>query len=1395
VPRHESFFDLGGHSLLMARVHRRLQSLLDRKIPMVHLFRHPTVASLAASLVAEGMAPAAEARGGPEVAAPLPGRAHGPVAVVGMAGRFPGADDVEALWEMLVGGTEGIRRFSDEELLAAGVAPDRLADPRYVKARGALEGADRFDAALFGMSPREAQITDPQQRLLLECAWEALENAGWDPSRFDGQIGVFGGVSANRYLRHVESDRELMEAVGPFQVALANHADYVATRIAYKLDLTGPALTVQTACSTSLVAVHLAARSLLAGECDLALAGGASVHAPEVKGYLHFAGGIDSPDGHTRAFDAEASGVVNGSGAGVVVLKRLDDALADGDTVHAVIRGSALNNDGAHKVGFTAPSEEGQARAVRQALEAAGIDPAEIGYLEAHGTATPLGDPVEVAGLSRAFDGAGRRSTCALGSIKTNIGHLDAAAGIAGLIKAVLAVERGQVPPSLHYRRANPELDLTSGPFFVADRLLDWPVDGRPRRAGVSSFGIGGTNVHAVLEEPPAGEASEEPPRAAELLVLSAAEPEALADAAARLADHLEGRRPEGKELDGKQLDGKQLEGKQLDSTDLADVAWTLQVGRRALAHRRAVVCRRPEDAVERLRTAGGPYEAAGEAMGPPPPVVFLFPGQGSQYPGMGEELYSSEPVFREVVDRAVEVLRPELGLDLREVLFPIDGGDGAGQENAARLQRTELAQPALFTFGVALARLWTSWGVRPAALVGHSVGELAAACVAGVFSLDDGLRLVAARGRLMAEQPPGSMLGVALDEDELAPYLERRPSLSLAAVNAPRACVVSGPGDDVEELAAALAAVDVETRPLHTSHAFHSAAMDPVVESFAEAVRAVPRSAPSIPVISTVTGAPLTAEEAADPAYWGRQARLPVRFASALGSLLEGGLQGVGEVAVVEVGPGRTLATFCKQHPRRDALATVAGSLPHPRQDLQPLDVLLASLGRLWSRGVEVDWAALADGRRRRRVPLPTYPFRRRSHSVGALAKGFAVGGAADGEAELEAAAAGGPGDCPGDGPGETGIPGSAAPQTPTEGSVAEVWEAMLGVDGVDRDDDFFDLGGSSLMGVQLAARLGERFGVELRGDYLLEAPTLAELAALVDEHAAASEEGAPRPAASCLVRLQKTAGRRPPLFLVHQVGGHVYTFRPLVRELGGDQPLYALRSRGIEPGEEPITTIEEMAAHYLDLVRQEQRDGPYFLGGASMGGMVAFEMARRLTAAGEEVALLTLMDTPCGDQMPPREDAADAVAAVLAQRTGRSPDAAALRDAAGGSPEDVDRLFDLALESLGGGDGSGELPEDGWDPAEARRLARVLAHNAAALYAYEPQPWDGELTFYRAADRRPGDPPRPELPWIELARGGTRVVIVPGDHLSMHQPPQVETLGDHLRRALDRLDDRKRR
>ncbi len=866
------------------------------------------------------------------------------IAVVGMAGRFPGAPGVEALWQVLAEGRETLTVFSEEELRAAGVSPLLLADPAYVRSRGLIDGPDRFDAAFFGLNPREADITDPQHRLLLENAWEALESAGYDPRRYPGLIGVFAGAGSNTYLLfNLARNREVVDAVGMYQAMLGSDGDFLATRISYKLGLRGPSLTVQTACSTSLVAVHLACQSLLSGECDMALAGGVRISVPQRAGYLYQPGGIFSPDGHCRPFDAAAQGCLDGDGVGMVVLKRLDDALADGDHIHAVILGSAINNDGSSKIGYTAPSAEGQAEVISLAQALAGVEASTIGYVEAHGTATPLGDPIEVSALKQVFADSPPAS-CVLGSVKSNFGHLDAAAGITSLIKAVLALERGQIPPTVNFERPNPALGLEGSPFLVSSRPMGWPETGEPRRAGVSSFGIGGTNAHVVLEEaPPAEETG--PSRSHQLLVLSAATESALETATVHLTGHL----PE---------------------VDLADAAWTLQAGRRLLPHRRMVVCADTGDAVATLGALDPRRVLTRVEESEDRPVVFLFPGQGAQYPGMAEALYRSEPTFREQLDLCAGVLRSE-GIDLLAALH------GRGPEAAGRLRQTAMAQVSIFAVEHALARLWMEWGVTPAAMIGHSVGEYVAACLAGVFSLEDAVRLVAARGRLMQALPPGAMLSVPLPEGELKPLLSE--DVALAAVNGPSLCVASGPVQAIEELAAKLGSQGVESRRLHTSHAFHSPMMEAVLGRFATVFSGLRLQAPSIPFVSNLTGTWITPGEATDPQYWVRHLRQTVRFSAGLETLFERS-----DAVLLEVGPGRALSSLARQHPRRPGGQTVLSSLPAAADaGEEDLPVLLRALGQLWMSGVPVDWRGFHAHETRRRVALPTYPFERRRHWV----------------------------------------------------------------------------------------------------------------------------------------------------------------------------------------------------------------------------------------------------------------------------------------------------------------------------------------------------------------------------------------------------------------------------
>ena len=693
------------------------------------------------------------------------------LAIVGMSGRFPGARTVAEFWRNQLAGVESIAQFRVEELEVSN-ASTAAAEPTYVRARPVLDDVDLFDAAFFGVYPKEAELMDPQQRIFLECCWEAIEDAGYDPLNCPAMTGVYAGCSPSTYfLRHVCRDRRFIEdyvsgyQVANYPVTLGSNVDFLATRVSYKLNLKGPAFTLVAGCSTSLIAVCQAAQALQTYQCDMALAGGVSITFPQKRGYLYQEGGMVSPDGHCRAFDENANGTVFGAGAGVVVLKRLEDAVADGGSIYAVIRGFATNNDGSDKVGYTAPSVEGQANVIAMAQALAGVSPDSIGYVEAHGTGTPLGDPIEMAALSKAFRAHTKaKQFCAVGTAKTNVGHLDIAAGITGLIHAAHVVRDGVFPPTLHFQKPNPKLDLENSPFFLNSKREEWKQATGPRRAGVSAFGVGGTNAHVVLEQAPARQ-SFPSMRPVQLLVLSARSETALENATTNLCESLTAH-PE---------------------KNLADAAWTLQMGRRSFPCRRAIVARDVPEAIasmsqrdrKQLPTRLRPLDN--------PTVSFLFPGQGAQHPNMGRELYESEPVFRENVDQCAEILRAPLGADLRGLLYP---EEAASEEAKRRITDTVIAQPAIFTIEYALAQLWMSWGIRPSAMLGHSIGEFAAACLAGVFSLRDALLLVAARGKMMQELPRGGMLSVRLPADDLRTRLNGE--LSLAAVNSPSLCAVS---------------------------------------------------------------------------------------------------------------------------------------------------------------------------------------------------------------------------------------------------------------------------------------------------------------------------------------------------------------------------------------------------------------------------------------------------------------------------------------------------------------------------------------------------------------------------------------------------------------------------
>jgi len=878
------------------------------------------------------------------------------IAIIGKSGRFPGAGNLIQFWRNLCAGTESISFFTEKELLSQGVDPELLRRPNYVKALGALADADLFDAQFFGLTPHEALLIDPQHRVFLECAWEALEDAGY-ASDDPGMIGVYASSSMSRYMGNLWFNPEILNSSDPLQILTGNDKDHIAMRVSYKLNLKGPSVCVQSACSSSLVAVHMACRSLMTYECDIALAGGVSIGVPFKSGYLYQEGGIASPDGHCRAFDARANGTVAGHGAGVVVLKRLFEAIEDGDAIQAVIRGSAVNNDGSNKVGYTAPSVDSQADVIRSALAFARVPSETITYVEAHGTGTLLGDPIELTALSKAFrSGVGRKVPCAIGSLKTNIGHLDAAAGIAGLIKTVLALEHKVLPPSLNFETPNPKAGFEASPFYVNTGLSEWKSEGTPRRAGVSSLGMGGTNVHLVLEEAPDLD-TETSDRKHHLLVFSAKTQAAVECSTARIADHLQ----------------------TYPNLRLSNIAHSLQVGRKAFPYRRSVVCESVTEAIQRLSQANGEGLVTARADMRNRPVVFMFPGQGAQYPGMGAGLYRTDRVFREHADQCVELLRARSGIDLRPILYP----DSPFEESdSLQLAQTHITQPALFITEYALAKVWMHWGITPEAMIGHSIGEYVAACLSGVLSLDDALAIVAKRGALMQQTQPGTMLAISCSAKQLEAFFNG--TISVAAINTPSSCVVSGDTAKIAAVEALLVKENISCQRLATSHAFHSGMMDPIVAQFQREIAKIKLGTPKIPYISNLTGGWATDEIVTDPESWARHLRSTVRFSDGLTALTASP-----ERVYLEVGPGRSLSSFVKLCCQDKPTAFVVSSLTRQKPYDHESRLLLEALGRLWTVGVEVDWRGQYSAAEARRISLPTYPFERQRYFVGPTRSG----------------------------------------------------------------------------------------------------------------------------------------------------------------------------------------------------------------------------------------------------------------------------------------------------------------------------------------------------------------------------------------------------------------------
>lgn len=1289
------------------------------------------------------------------------------IAVIGMSGRFPGAAGINEFWHNLRDGIESIRRFTDDELSAMGVPPKTYNDPNFVKALPILDDVDKFDAPFFGYSPREAETIDPQHRIFLECAWNALEDAGYNPEKYQARIGIFGSAGPNYYGGNYIAKRGDVTGAETYQLELGNENDYLATRAAYKMNLKGPAMTIQTACSSSLVATHIACQNLLSNQCDIALAGGVSINVRMKGGYLYQEGLIPSPDGHCRAFDAKAQGTVLGQGAGVVVLKKLSEAIADRDRIYAVIRGSAINNDGSNKVGFTAPSISGQSEVILAAQNAAGITAEDIGYIEAHGTGTPLGDPIEIKALTKAFQfTTSKKGYCPIGSVKTNIGHLDAAAGVAGLIKTVLILKHGEIPPSLHFETPNPNLNLEDSPFFVNTQLNTWRRKGSPRRAGVSSFGLGGTNAHMILEEAPDQKTSG-PAKSRQILTFSARSAEALNTVMANMADYLECH-PE---------------------INLADVAYTLQLGRKFFAHRHTLVCGSAEEASAILRSLNPERIATCAIDTSSRELVFLFSGQGSQYVNMGLDLYHEEPLFRNQIDSCAEFLLREYDINLLQHIYP---SNAEAQKAEEALKQTSITQIALFVFEYSLARLWMSWGLQPQALVGHSIGEYVAACLAGVFTLEDALRLVTARGRLMNDMPPGSMLAVFLTEHHLAPFMN--DALSLSVINNPSICVVSGEYQAIDNLETELAKNQIISRRLRTSHAFHSKMMDPVRSPFTEQVKQVELKSPVIPFLSNLTGTWITAGEATNPEYWARHMRYTVRFSDCLGELFKEPNR-----VLLEVGPGNTLSMLAEQHPGKEESHIILSSTRLPKQQQSDSAYIFESLGSLWRAGFSINWEGLHTGTNRQRIPLPTYPFEGKRYWIEApeteptglenphrhLSERTSSSErirtlpekekARKKDSELKVSH------------GSHLITPEQMSRSKVEEILTGIWKELLGHTSIHPDDNFFALGGHSLVAIRLFAKIENIFGKRLPLATLISSPTIAQLTDLITHRNF-------KPSWEALVAIREQ-GEKPPFFCIHSEGGNVLEYFKLAGYMNPDWPFYGIQAYGLEGDKIVSFSIEDMSSHYIEEIKKVQPYGPYFLGGYCLGGLLAFEMTRQLESAGDHVAFLGMISTYSPDYSNHPVAGMSGFKKVLYgffDRMALEIDNLAALTLKEKFSYFGDRMRRFALICRVIYEDLADLfkrifSQKPYKHTRRYNLEQTRAEQAKAFFEYKPSPVKTAITLFRTSKQPKSIIFDPSLGWANLSEKGVRAFEIRAFHKNILKEPRVKDLAQKLQAYID--------